>query len=153
MMMRRCMRLESDVILMADDDPDDRFLAREALEEAQMDNVPRFVNDGEALLDYLHRRGEYAAPDRAPRPCLILLDLNMPRMDGREALRQIKADPDLRRIPIVILTTSNAEEDIRRSYDLGANAYITKPMTFESLAEVMRILDKFWFETVQLPLD
>jgi CheY-like chemotaxis protein len=152
-MMRQRMRLESNVILMADDDPDDRFLAREALEEAQVDNVPRFVNDGEALLDYLYRRGEYAAPDRAPRPCLILLDLNMPRTDGREALRQIKADPNLRRIPIVVLTTSSAEEDIRRSYDLGANAYITKPMTFAGLVEVMRTLDKFWFETVQLPLD
>jgi CheY-like chemotaxis protein len=144
---------ESLVILLADDDPDDRFLAREAMEEAQVNNAPRFVPDGGALLDYLYRRGDYADPDAAPRPCLIVLDLNMPGIDGRDALRQIKADPDLRRIPIVILTTSNAEEDIKHSYDLGANAYITKPMTFDGLVEVMRSLDTFWFETVELPLD
>lgn len=140
-------------ILMADDDPDDRLLVREALEEARVTYETHFVADGDALLDYLHRRGEYVDADAAPRPCLILLDLNMPRVDGREALRQIKADPDLRRIPIVILTTSKAPEDVRRCYDLGANAYITKPMTFEGLVDVMGSLSRFWFEIVQLPLD
>jgi CheY-like chemotaxis protein len=138
-------------ILMAEDDPDDRFLAQEALEEARLTNRLYFVHHGEALMDYLYRRGDYAAPGAAPRPGLILLDLNMPKKDGREALEEIKADPDLRRIPVVVLTTSKAEEDVLRSYDLGVNAYITKPVTFESLVEVMRALGKFWFEIVQLP--
>lgn len=138
-------------ILMAEDDPDDRFLAQEALEEARLANRLCFVHHGEALMDYLYRRGDYAAPGVAPRPGLILLDLNMPKKDGREALEEIKADPDLRRIPVVVLTTSKAEEDVLRSYDLGVNAYITKPVTFESLVEVMRALGKFWFEIVQLP--
>lgn len=139
------------IILMAEDDPDDRFLAQEALEEARLVNELRFVHDGEALMDYLHRRGAYAEPGAAPRPGLILLDLNMPRKDGREALEEIKADSDLRRIPVVVLTTSKAEEDVVRSYDLGVNAYITKPVTFESLVQVMKALGKFWFEIVQLP--
>lgn len=152
-MMRRGLRPESFTILMADDDPDDRFLVREALEEAEVRHDSYFVNDGDALLDYLYRRGTYAEATASPRPCLILLDLNMPRTDGREALRQIKRDPDLRRIPIVVLTTSNAEEDVRRCYDLGANAYITKPMTFEALVVVMKRLSQFWFEIVQLPLE
>ncbi len=140
-------------ILMADDDPDDRLLAREALEEVGATCEIVCVADGGALLDYLHRRGAYAGADALPRPYLILLDLNMPRMDGREALRQIKGDPDLRRIPVVVLTTSNAEEDVRRCYELGANAYITKPMTFEGLVMVMRTLTTFWFEVAQLPPD
>jgi CheY-like chemotaxis protein len=138
-------------ILMAEDDPDDRFLAREALEEARLANPLKFVHNGEDLMDYLYRRGAYADPDAAPRPGLILLDLNMPRKDGREALQEIKADPDLRRIPVVVLTTSKAEEDVLRSYDLGVNAYITKPVTFQALVEVMMALGKFWFEIVQLP--
>lgn len=138
-------------ILMAEDDPDDRLLAREALEEARLANDIDFVGDGEELMEYLHRRGRYAPPAEAPRPGLILLDLNMPRKDGREALEEIKADPMLRRIPVVVLTTSKAEEDILRSYDLGVNAYITKPVTFESLVGVMRVLGKFWLEIVELP--
>lgn len=150
---RRHMKAEPITILMAEDDPDDRFLAQEALEEARLANDLHFVYDGEQLMDYLHRRGDYKAPNRAPRPGLILLDLNMPRKDGREALKEIKADPKLRCIPIVILTTSKAEEDILRSYNLGVNAYITKPVTFEALVEVMKALGKFWLEIVQLPFD
>lgn len=138
-------------ILMAEDDPDDRLLAREALEEARLANDLYFVEDGEELMDYLHRRGEYADPEVSPRPGLILLDLNMPRKDGREALEEIKADSRLRLIPVVVLTTSKAEEDILRSYDLGVNAYITKPVTFEALVGVMKVLSQFWLEIVELP--
>jgi CheY-like chemotaxis protein len=138
-------------ILMADDDPDDRFLAREALSEARLANDLHFVRDGEELLEYLRGVGRYADADDCPRPGLILLDLNMPRKDGREALVEIKADPVLRSIPVVVLTTSEAEEDIVRSYDLGANAYITKPVTFESLVTIMKALGRFWFEIVELP--
>ena len=138
-------------ILMADDDMDDREFARTAMQESRLMNELRFVEDGEELLDYLYRRGAYSDPKSAPRPGLILLDLNMPRKDGREALAEIKADPVLRKIPVVILTTSKAEEDILRSYDLGVNSYITKPVTFQGLAEVMKILSIYWFELVRLP--
>jgi CheY-like chemotaxis protein len=138
-------------ILMADDDGDDCLLAQEALEEARLSNTLRFVGNGEELLDYLCQRGEYARPSAAPQPGLILLDLNMPRKDGREALREIKADPELRNIPVVILTTSKAEEDILRSYDLGANSFIVKPVTFETLVEVMKTLARYWFQIVELP--
>ncbi len=138
-------------ILMADDDPDDRQLTREAFEENHLANDLRFVEDGEELLDYLNRRGKYAAEGAAPVPGLILLDLNMPRKDGREALREIKADPRLRNIRVVILTTSKAEEDVIRSYDLSAASYITKPVTFERLVEVVQALGKYWLEIVELP--
>ena len=138
-------------ILMADDDPDDRLLTEEALLESHLLNDLYFVEDGEELLDYLYQRGNYSAPKKAPRPGVILLDLNMPKKDGREALEEIKADPSLRQIPIVILTTSKAEEDIFRTYDLGASSFITKPVTFESLVEVMQTLGKYWFEIVELP--
>lgn len=138
-------------ILMAEDDPDDRLLAKEALEESLVANHIRFVENGEELMDYLKRRGKYADPESAPRPGLILLDLNMPRMDGREALRAIKSDPELRSIPVVVLTTSRAEEDILRSYDEGANSYITKPVTFDGLVEVMKTLRRYWFEIIELP--
>jgi CheY-like chemotaxis protein len=138
-------------IIMADDDPDDRELAREAFEECRLANDVRFVEDGEELLDYLCRRGKYIDLPEAPLPALILLDLNMPRKDGREALKEIKANPDLRRIPIVVLTTSKAEEDILRTYDLGVNSYVTKPVTFESLVETIKVLGKYWFEIVELP--
>ena len=138
-------------ILLADDDEDDRFMAREALEEAKLVNDLYTVEDGEELLDYLHQRGKYADPTDAPRPGLILLDLNMPKVDGRQALEEIKADPDLRRIPIVVLTTSMAEEDILRSYDLGVNSFITKPVTFEGLVSVMQVLTQYWFQIVELP--
>lgn len=136
-------------ILMADDDADDREMARESFSESRLSNPLRFVEDGEQLLDYLHKRGRFGRD--APRPGLILLDLNMPRMDGREALREIKKDPDLRMIPVVVLTTSKSEEDIVRSYDLGANSFITKPVTFAGLVDVMKGLGHYWFEMVELP--
>jgi CheY-like chemotaxis protein len=139
------------VILMADDDADDREMAKAALAESRLANDLRFVSDGVLLMDYLRGRGAYTEPGSAPRPGVILLDLNMPRKDGREALREIKADPDLRTIPVVVLTTSKAEEDIARSYDLGANSFITKPVTFEGLVEVVRTLGRYWFEIVELP--
>lgn len=138
-------------ILMADDDPDDCMLAREALAESRLANELYFVKDGEELLDYLYHRGKYTEPESSPRPGLILLDLNMPKKDGREVLKEIKADPHLRQIPVLVLTTSQAEEDIHYSYDLGANSFITKPVTFSSLIEVMRTLGKYWFEIVELP--
>ncbi len=137
-------------ILMADDDLDDQMLAREALVEARLANKLYFVKDGQDLLDCLRDTGEYAEQP-VPRPGLILLDLNMPKKDGRQALKEIKEDADLRRIPIVVLTTSGAEEDILRTYELGVNSYITKPVTFEGLVEVMKSLSKYWFEIVELP--
>jgi len=138
-------------ILMADDDPDDRMMTEQALRQYRLKNGLFFVEDGQDLLDYLHHRGTYTDVARYPLPDLILLDLNMPRKDGREALSEIKSNPQLRRIPVVVLTTSKAEEDILRSYDLGANAYITKPVSFQGLAETMRVLGTFWFELVELP--
>src|SRR5688500_12364994 len=140
------------VILMADDDEDDRLLAADALKEARLANPIYFVKDGEELMDYLHMRGEYSAGARpAPRPGLILLDLNMPRKDGREALGEIKADKNLRHIPMVILTTSRDEKDVFLGYDLGANSVIVKPVTFEGLVEVIKTLGVYWFEIVTLP--
>ena len=140
-------------ILVADDDPDDRQLTREAFEENHLANDLRFVEDGEELLDYLYQRGKYGAEGAAPPPGLILLDLNMPRKDGREALQEIKADPRLRTIRVVVMTTSKAEEDVLRSYNLSAASYITKPVTFERLVEVVRTLGKYWLEIVELPPD
>jgi len=138
-------------ILMADDDRDDCLLVKDAFKESRLANDLRFVEDGEELMDYLYHRGKYADAKMSPRPGLILLDLNMPRKDGREALGEIKSDHDLRSIPIVILTTSKQEEDILRSYDVGANSYITKPVTFKELVEVMKSLGKYWLEIVELP--
>jgi len=139
------------VILMADDDADDRLLTQQALGESRVINDLRFVEDGEELMEYLFHRGKYANGDLAPRPGLILLDLNMPKKDGREALREIKADPNLRRIPVVVMTTSKTEEDIFRSYDLGASSFITKPVTFAGLVELMRTMGQYWIEFVELP--
>jgi len=138
-------------ILLADDDPDDRQLTKEAFEENHLANDLRFVEDGQELMDYLHQRGKYAAPGSAPMPGLILLDLNMPRKDGREALQEIKADPRFRNIRVVVMTTSKAEEDVVRSYDLSAASYITKPVTFERLVDVIKTLGKYWLEIVELP--
>jgi CheY-like chemotaxis protein len=138
-------------ILVADDDADDRLMAKEALDECRLSNELHFVEDGVDLLNYLRRQGRYAESGAAGRPGLILLDLNMPKMDGREALREIKADPTLRRIPIVVMTTSKAEEDIYRTYDLGVSSYVAKPVTFEGLVEVMKTLGRYWFEIVELP--
>ena len=137
-------------ILIADDDPEDRMLAAEALKESRLANDIRFVEDGEELIEYLTYRGRFANPDDAPRPGVILLDLNMPRKDGREALREIKENPELRRIPIIVLTTSKAEIDIYRSYDLGVNSFIVKPVTFDSLVEVMQVIGRYWFEIVEI---
>lgn len=138
-------------ILMADDDEDDRLMAKEALEEARLTNDLNFVEDGEELMDYLYHRGKFSDPDSSPRPGLILLDLNMPKKDGREALKEIKGDPDLRRIPVVVLTTSKTEEDIYRTHNLGVNSFITKPVAFEGLVEVMKSLATYWFQIVELP--
>ena len=138
-------------ILLADDDPDDRLLTRHAMEENRLANDLRCVEDGEELMEYLQRQGRYSDPDSSPRPGLILLDLNMPKKDGREALREIKASPYLRQIPVVVLTTSKAEEDIYRTYDLGVNSFITKPVTFEGLVQVMKTVSRYWFEIVELP--
>jgi CheY-like chemotaxis protein len=145
-------RQTSITILMAEDDEDDCMLVREALEESHVTHELHIVNDGEELMDYLYRRGRYTDRNHAPRPGLILLDLNMPKKDGREALKEIKADINLRQIPVVVLTTSKAEEDIHITYDLGANSFIIKPATFASLVEVMRTIGKYWFEIVKLPL-
>jgi two-component system response regulator len=139
------------VILVADDDPDDRQMTKEAFQESMVLNDLRFVEDGEELMDYLHQRGKYAADGAAPTPGLILLDLNMPRKDGREALQEIKSNPKLRSIRVVIMTTSKAEEDVIRSYDLSASSYITKPVTFERLVDVVKTLGKYWLEIVELP--
>ena len=139
------------VILLADDDADDREMTRRALEKNRLANDFYTVADGEELLDFLHHRGNYAPPALSPRPGLILLDLNMPRMDGREALAEIKRDPELRQIPIVVLTTSQSDEDVFRTYKLGTNSFITKPVTFAALVEVVRVLGQYWFEIVQLP--
>jgi two-component system, response regulator len=138
-------------ILMAEDDPDDRLLTQEAIREAKLTNEINFVDDGEELMQYLKSSGKYGDKSKYPKPRLILLDLNMPKKDGREALKEIKADPKLRCIPIVVLTTSKAEEDILRTYDLGVSGYITKPVLFDDLIEVMKVIGKYWFEIVELP--
>jgi len=144
-------KLKPVVFLMAEDDPDDRLLIREAFQESLISNSIYFVEDGVELLDYLRCQDKYAHPSDAPTPDLILLDLNMPRKDGREALAEIKSDPKLRYIPVVVLTTSKAEEDIMRSYDIGAASYITKPVTFDGLVEAIKGLGQYWVQIVRLP--
>lgn len=139
-------------LLIADDDAEDRMMIKEALAENRLANHLKFVEDGEQLMDYLLQRGQYASSDLSPRPGLILLDLNMPKKDGREALREIKSNPNLKDIPVVILTTSKAEEDIYRSYGIGVNSFITKPVTFEALVAITRDLGRYWFEIVELPV-
>lgn len=139
------------VLLLADDDSDDRLLVQDAIHECGWRGELRCVENGEELLDYLQRRGNYAG-SQVPRPGLILLDLNMPRKDGREALREIKADPLLRRIPVVILTTSKADTDIASLYEMGANSFISKPVQFEGLVNVIRLIGEYWFKAVQLPM-
>ena len=143
---------EAIVILMADDDEDDRMLTADALRASKLANDLHVVGDGEELMDYLHHRGKYAPPAPSPRPGLVLLDLNMPRKDGREALREIKADPVLRSIPVVILTTSKEEVDIESTYDLGGNSFIAKPVTFEGLVETLRVATEYWLQIVELPV-
>jgi CheY-like chemotaxis protein len=139
-------------ILLADDDEEDRELARDALQDSRLANEMKFVFDGQDLLDYLRREGRWSGADvDAPRPGIILLDLNMPRKDGREALAEIKSDESLRRIPIVVLTTSKDETDVLTAYDLGVSSFITKPVTFGGLVDVMRTWTEYWFEIVELP--
>lgn len=135
-------------ILIADDDPDDRMMAREALEESLLVNPMDTVEDGEELLAYLRKEGKY---EGKKLPGLILLDLNMPRMSGREALEIMRNDERFRSIPVVVLTTSKAEEDIIRTYQLGVNSFITKPVSFDGLVDVMKTLGKYWFQIVELP--
>jgi CheY-like chemotaxis protein len=143
---------KSIIILIADDDAEDRMMLKEALEENRLKNTMHFVENGEELMDYLHHRGKFADKEKYPSPGLILLDLNMPKKDGREALKEIKADPQLRLIPVVVLTTSQAEEDILKTYDLGVSSFITKPVTFTSLVGMMKTLSAYWFEIVELPV-
>ena len=138
-------------ILMADDDADDRQMTLEAFGESRLANDLRFVEDGAELMDYLFHRNRYADPKNAPRPGLILLDLNMPKMDGREALQAIKSDPELKTIRVVVMTTSKADEDILRTYDLGAESYVTKPVTFQALVDVIATMGRYWLEIVELP--
>ncbi len=139
------------VILLADDDADDREMTRKALAKNRLANAIFEVTDGEDLMAFLRREGRFAPPALAPTPGLILLDLNMPKKDGREALAEIKADPALRRIPIVVMTTSKAEQDIVQAYDLGSNSFISKPITLPALVDVMLVLGQYWFQIVQLP--
>jgi len=139
------------VILLVDDDPGDQELTRRALEEDVLRVDLRIVSDGEEALDYLNRRGRYAAPGAAPLPDLILLDLNMPRMNGREVLQSLKGSPYLCRIPVVILTTSQQEADILTTYNLGCNSYVQKPVDIERFVKVIREMGNYWFEVVTLP--
>jgi len=143
--------IEPITILLADDDEEDRMLTAEALEEARLANEIKTVEDGEELMDYLHRRGRYSDPELSPRPGLILLDLNMPKKDGRQALKEIKEVSELRSIPVVVLTTSKTEEDILKTYDLGVNSFITKPVSFNGMIDIMKALALYWFEIVRLP--
>ena len=140
-------------ILIVDDDTEDRMMMADAFAESHIANPLRFVENGEQLMDYLYQRGVYADPASAPRPGLIILDLNMPKKDGRKALQEIKSDPRLRHIPVVVLTTSKAEQDVYRSYDMGVNSFITKPVTLTGLLEVVSTLGKYWFEIVDLRLE
>ena len=139
-------------ILLADDDEEDREMARDALQDSRLANEMKFAVDGQDLMDYLRQEGDWT-PESAPRPGIILLDLNMPRKDGREALVEIKADESLRRIPVVVLTTSKDEADVLATYDLGVSSFITKPVTFGGLVDVMRTWTRYWVEIVELPED
>ena len=138
-------------VLMVDDDADDRLMTERVLRDQRLVEDVRFVEDGQALMDYLRHEGPYADPATSPRPGLILLDLNMPRKDGREALNEIKADRRLRDIPIVVLTNSRADEDVARSYDSGVNSFVAKPTSFRELTEALRVIGQYWFTVVCLP--
>lgn len=139
------------VILLAEDDADDIYLITEAIDECGMEARIFMVENGEELLDFLNHRNQYAEPTESPRPDLILLDLNMPLKDGREALAEIKADPDLHNIPVIILTTSRAQEDIDITYSLGASSFVSKPNSFKNLRELVCKIGNYWLETVKLP--
>ena len=139
-------------ILIAEDDPDDRLIIKDAFEEAGMHHVIHYVEDGQELMDYLRLRGKYSWPNHSSRPAIILLDLNMPKKNGQDALREIKSDPNLKRIPVVVMTTTQRVEDIGLLYDLGANSYIHKPTDFATLVAIVKTLSRYWFEIVELPL-
>jgi len=149
--------LKTALILLADDDPDDQLLVKDALLEcgapAELANTMRCVADGEELMDYLLHRGKYSDPASSPRPDMVLLDLNMPRKDGREALREIRGSAELRRIPVIVFTTSRSDTDIALIYDLGANSFVTKPVAFDSLVETLQMLSRYWLAVVELPTD
>ena len=139
------------IILLAEDDPGDQELTRRALEEGPICHELHIVRDGEEALDYLWRRGTYQNPTTSPRPDLVLLDLNMPKVDGRQVLERLRADATLRRLAVVVLTTSQREEDVICTYDLGANSYITKPADLQRFTQVIQALETYWFQTVVLP--
>jgi two-component system response regulator len=138
-------------VLSAEDDADFRLLVKRAVDRSALGIDLRFVEDGEQLLDYLRRDGSYAGSEDAPRPRLVLLDLNLPRTDGRDALRAIKADPALRSIPVVVFTTSNAAEDVDLCYDLGANAFVRKPMDMAALTDLVSTIGHYWLDVVEPP--
>jgi two-component system, response regulator len=138
-------------ILIAEDDPDDQLLCQDAMTQSKAEYSIKFVENGQEVMDYLRHTGSFEGANKAPRPSLIILDLNMPKKDGRQALKEIKADPDFRSIPVVVLTTSSADSDIRRTYELGVNSYITKPASFDALVQLMGTLTKYWLKTVRLP--
>lgn len=146
-----CAQHEVITILMADDDAEDCLLTKKAMEKAHLVNRLEFVRDGEELMDYLHRRGQYERLQGEPLPGLILLDLNMPKKDGRQALQEIKSHPVLKEIPVVVLTTSKDEADVHKSYGLGANSFISKPVTLPEMVKIMETLDQYWFKIVKLP--
>lgn len=139
------------LLLVADDDPGDCLLIEKAFRKAEIASPLRVVHDGDDLMDYLKRRGRYTRPEDAPRPSLILLDLNMPKMDGTEFLRRLRDEPDLRGIPVVVLTTSDDERDIASSYALGANAYMVKPAAFDGMVAMAKIVKAHWLGAVRLP--
>jgi CheY-like chemotaxis protein len=143
---------KSNLILMAEDDSDDQLLVQDALAETGFGLDLRFVGNGVELMDYLRQKNQFNLPGSSPSPGLIILDLNMPRKDGREALREIKGDPELRTIPVVVLTTSTAEPDIARAYELGANSFISKPVAFDLLVNTMKSIGQYWFNIVVLPV-
>jgi len=139
-------------IMIAENDEDDRALVRFAFAECKLPNIVHFVEDGEQLLDYLYHRGAYQHTINLPRPDLILLDLGMPRVNGHEALKEIKSDPTLRSIPVVIFTTSKSARDINSTYSMGANSFIIKPVTYDGLIQVMNVLAEYWAEVTELPV-
>jgi CheY-like chemotaxis protein len=139
------------IILLAEDDEEDRMMLQDASREAGIGIPIRCVENGEELLDFLYQRKNYADPKACPKPLLILLDLNMPKLDGRQALEEIKNEERLRKIPTIVFTTSNAREEIRRAYASGASSFIIKPFSFNSLVDMMKIIKHYWLETVELP--
>ena len=138
-------------IVVTDDDMDDRMMIKEAFEESKLGNAVDFVEDGMELLEYLRCQGKYAELAGKPFPGFILLDLNMPRKDGRTVLKEIKSDPALQRIPVIVLTTSKADEDIIKTYDLGVNSFICKPVSFDQLVDIVKTIGHYWIEIVALP--